>query len=366
MQAAFIRKYGNNEVVEVGNLPTPQPGPSDLLIRVQAASVNPVDFKIRDGMLKTLLPYRFPLVLGNDLAGTVAGVGSAVTRFKKGDEIFARLDKQRIGSFAEYALVDESNAATKPANLRFDEASSIPLVGLTSWQALIDLARLSAGQKVLIHAGSGGVGTFAIQLAKYLGATVATTVGERNIELVRQLGADIVIDYRKQRFDAVLRDYDVVFDTLGEDTQLNPTSGFAGVTPQRNYKFTLGFSAVPDLTDARCNSTQSYNSTMGNGNDPRGFAWCSGEYRCALYNHYYSPNAATFDCITSVTVDPTLPPQKLYSAYGWRTARSAHPGGVNTLHADGGVQFTANEIDLLVWRSLSTRNQQDNVAGTIP
>jgi alcohol dehydrogenase len=220
MKAAFIRKYGNNEVVEVGDLPTPAPGPSDLLVRVHAASVNPVDFKIRDGMLKTLQPYRFPLVLGNDLAGTVAGVGSAVTRFKKGDEIFARLDKQRIGSFAEYALVDESNAATKPPNLRFDEASSIPLVGLTSWQALIDLARLSARQKVLIHAGSGGVGTFAIQLAKYLGATVATTVSERNIELVRRLGADIVIDYRKQRFDDVLRDYDVVFDTLGEDTQL--------------------------------------------------------------------------------------------------------------------------------------------------
>jgi alcohol dehydrogenase len=179
-----------------------------------------VDFKIRDGMLKTLLPYRFPLILGNDLAGTVAGVGPAVTRFKKGDEIFARLDKQRIGSFAEFALVDESNVATKPANLRFDAASSIPLVGLTSWQALIDLGHLSPGQKVLLHAGSGGVGTFAIQLAKYLGATVATTVSERNIQLVRQLGADLVLDYRKQRFDDALRDYDVVFDTLGEDTQL--------------------------------------------------------------------------------------------------------------------------------------------------
>jgi alcohol dehydrogenase len=220
MKAAFIRKYGGSEVVELGNLPTPEPGPSDLLIRVHAASVNPVDFKIRDGMLKTLLPYRFPLILGNDLAGTVVGLGGAVKRFEKGDEVFARLDRQRIGSFAEYALVDESNAATKPANLRFDEASSIPLVGLTSWQALVDLARLSPGQRVLIHAGSGGVGTFAIQLAKSLGATVATTVSERNIELVRRLGADIVIDYRRQRFEDVLHDYDVVFDTLGEDTQL--------------------------------------------------------------------------------------------------------------------------------------------------
>jgi alcohol dehydrogenase len=220
MKAAFIRKYGGNELVEVGDLPTPTPGPSDLLIRVQAASVNPVDVKIRDGMLKALLSLRFPLTLGSDLAGTVVAVGAAVTRFKKGDEIFARLDKQRIGAFAEYALVNELNAAPKPATLRFDQAASIPLVGLTSWQALVDVAGLRAGQKVLIHAGSGGVGSFAIQLAKHLGATVATTVSERNIELVRRLGADIVIDYRKQRFEELARDFDVVFDTVGEETQL--------------------------------------------------------------------------------------------------------------------------------------------------
>ena len=153
---------------------------------------------------------------------------------------------------------------------------------------------------------------------------------------------------------------------LGEDTQLEANSGFAGVTPERNYKFTLGFSAVSDLTDARCNATKSYNSTMGNGNDPRGFAWCSGEYRCALYNHYYPPNAANFDCITSVTVDSTIPPKKLYSAYGWRTARSLHPSGVNMLLADGSVQFNANEIDLVVWRSLSTRDKQDDFARATP
>jgi type II secretory pathway pseudopilin PulG len=146
---------------------------------------------------------------------------------------------------------------------------------------------------------------------------------------------------------------------LGEDTQMDSSSAFAGVTPERNYRFTLGFSAVPDLTDARCNASKNYNSTMGNGNDPRGFAWCSGEYRCASYNHYYTPNAANFDCITSVTVDATIPPKKLYSAYGWRTARSSHPGGVNTLRADGGAEFTTNEVDLPLWRSLSTRNQLD-------
>jgi hypothetical protein len=141
---------------------------------------------------------------------------------------------------------------------------------------------------------------------------------------------------------------------LGEDTQLDATSGFAGATPQRNYKFTLGFFAVSDLTDARCNGTRNYNSTIGNGNDPRGFAWCSGEYRSASYNHYYTPNAANFDCITSVTVDPTLPPQRLYSAYGWRAARSNHVGGVNLLMADGSLQFVADEIEANVWRALST------------
>jgi prepilin-type processing-associated H-X9-DG protein len=141
---------------------------------------------------------------------------------------------------------------------------------------------------------------------------------------------------------------------LGEDTPLDATSGFAGVTPERHYKFTLGFTAVSDLTDAGCSAAKSFNSTMGNGNDPRGFAWCSGEYRCALYNHYYPPNAANFDCITSVTVDPTLPPEKLYSAYGWRAARSMHRGGVNVLMADGSLRFTADGIDAAVWTAMST------------
>lgn len=153
---------------------------------------------------------------------------------------------------------------------------------------------------------------------------------------------------------------------LGEDTVLDPNTGFEGASQERSYKFTLGFSAVSDLTDAKCNAGRNFNSLMGNGNDPRGFAWCSGEYRCALYNHYYAPNATEFDCITSVTVDPSLPPKKLYSAYGWRTARSLHPGGVNVLRADGGVQFTATDVDERVWRSLSTRDKQDDVAVASP
>lgn len=147
---------------------------------------------------------------------------------------------------------------------------------------------------------------------------------------------------------------------LGEDTQPNSLGGSGSATPERLYKFPLGFSATPDLTDTRCNGTKTLNSTLGNGNDPRGFAWCSGEYRCALYNHYYAPNTANFDCITSVTVDPSMPPKKLYAAYGWRTARSSHPGGVTVLLADGGVQFTSNDIDPLLWNSLSTRDGRDN------
>ena len=189
-------------------------------MRVRAASVNPVDYKIRDGGVKVLIPYSFPLILGNDLAGDVEAVGPGVTKFKVGDAIYSRLDKDRIGAIAEYALVRESAAAKKPARLDYVQAASVPLVGLTAWQALIDLAQLQAGQKVLIHAGSGGVGTFAIQLAKHLGAQVATTASAKNHALVKSLGADVAIDYKTTRFEEVARDQDVVFDTQAGETLL--------------------------------------------------------------------------------------------------------------------------------------------------
>jgi alcohol dehydrogenase len=220
VQAALIDRYGDNSRVRLADVPVPVVGHDDLLVKVHAASVNPVDTKIRDGKLKLLISYRMPLVLGNDLAGTVTAVGAGVTRFKVGDAIYARLDKHRIGAFAEYAVVREGVAALKPANLTFEEAASLPLVGLTAWQALIDIGRLQAGQKVLIHAGSGGVGTFAIQLARHIGAKVYTTVGQRNLELVQQLGADVAIDYRSERFEDVARDCDVVLETLGDDLLL--------------------------------------------------------------------------------------------------------------------------------------------------
>jgi len=210
-----MSRYGDPGAVAVREVPKPSVGPRDVLVEVHAASVNPVDFKIRDGKLKRILPYRLPLVMGNDLSGVVAEVGASVKQTRVGDAVYVRLDKQRIGAFAEYAAVRELDLAPKPSNLSHVEAASIPLVGLTAWQALLDRAHLERGQKVLVHAGSGGVGTFAIQLAKHIGATVATTCSDKNAELVRSLGADVVIDYKKQRFEDVCRDYDVVLDGLG-------------------------------------------------------------------------------------------------------------------------------------------------------
>lgn len=218
MKAAFIDRYGGNDLVKVADIAVPMMGPEDVLVRIHAASVNPLDVKIRDGKLKTLLKYRFPLVLGNDLSGVVSDVGAHVTRFKKGDAIYARLDKDRIGTFAEFAVVREGAAALKPTNVTFEEAASLPLVALTAWQALVEIGKLGANQRVLIHAGSGGVGSVAIQLARHLGATVFTTVGQRNVELVKRLGADVPIDYRSTRFEDVAQDCDVVLDSAGGDT----------------------------------------------------------------------------------------------------------------------------------------------------
>ncbi|NTX17371.1 NADP-dependent oxidoreductase [Myxococcus sp. CA056] len=218
MKALAIRRY--KAPMELMDLQRPAPGPGELLVRVRAASVNPLDFKMRDGAVKVLLHYSFPLILGNDLAGDIVSVGPGVTRFKEGDAIYARLDKDRIGAFAEYALVRESAAAAKPARIDYVQAASLPLVGLTSWQALIDIANVQAGQKVLIHAGSGGVGTFAIQLGKHLGAEITTTASPKNHALVKSLGAARVIDYKTTRFEEVVKDQDVIFDTQGGETLL--------------------------------------------------------------------------------------------------------------------------------------------------
>ncbi|RZL84164.1 MAG: NADP-dependent oxidoreductase [Rhodococcus sp. (in: high G+C Gram-positive bacteria)] len=187
MKAVVLERYGNTVGVRAGEVPDPELRDDDVLVRIHAASVNPLDLKILKGKLKPILPYRLPIVLGNDLAGVVARVGPAVRRFKPGDEVYARPRQDRIGTFAEFISVNEEDVAIKPRELTMEEAASIPLVGLTAWQGLIERANLQAGQKVLIHAGSGGVGTFAIQLAKHLGATVATTTSTANAEWVERL-----------------------------------------------------------------------------------------------------------------------------------------------------------------------------------
>ena len=196
-------------------MPEPEVREDDVLVQVHAAGVNVLDSKIRNGEFKFILPYRLPLILGNDVAGVVVRVGSQVRRFKPGDEVYARPDKDRIGTFAEFISMNEDAVAIKPKGLTMEEAASIPLVALTAWQVLIERANLKKGQKVLIHAGSGGVGTFAIQLAKHVGAVVATTTSTANLDWVKALGADIVIDYSKNDFATILRDYDVVLNSLG-------------------------------------------------------------------------------------------------------------------------------------------------------
>ncbi|MDI6532305.1 NADP-dependent oxidoreductase [Bacillus mycoides] len=217
MRAMVIDKYGKVPM-RMTEMPTPEINEYEVLAEIHAASINPIDFKIRDGKVKLLLKYKMSLILGNDFSGVIVKVGTKVTQFKVGDEIYARPRKDKIGTFAEYIAIHEDDIALKPKNLTFEEAASIPLVGLTSYQALHDIMQLQKGQKILIHAGSGGVGTFAIQLAKIMGATVATTASEAGENLVKSLGADEIINYKKEKFEDILKNYDAVFDTLGGTT----------------------------------------------------------------------------------------------------------------------------------------------------
>lgn len=213
MKAYIIDKYKSKDGGRIADRPEPELRPGDVLVRVHAAGLNVLDSKIRTGEFKLVLPYRFPLIMGNDVAGVVVKVGASTKRFKVGDEVYARPDKDRIGTFAEFIAMDEVDVALKPKSLTMEEAASIPLVGLTAWQALVEIADVKKGRKVFIQAGSGGVGTFAIQLAKHLGATVATTTSAANAGLVKSLGADVVIDYKKDDFETNLRDYDVVLNS---------------------------------------------------------------------------------------------------------------------------------------------------------
>ncbi|MEV8174413.1 NADP-dependent oxidoreductase [Microbacterium sp. NPDC079176] len=213
MRAFVLSKY--DTAVHAADVPEPSVGERDVLVRVQAAGVNQLDEKIRAGEFRAIRPYRLPIVLGHDVAGTVIRVGAGVSRFAIGDEVYARPRDRRIGTFAERITIDESDVALKPASITMDEAGSLPLVALTAWQALVEIGEVRRGDKVLIHAGAGGVGSIAIQLAKHLGAEVATTASGANADFVRMLGADHVVDYRSEDFEEVLSGYDVVLDSLG-------------------------------------------------------------------------------------------------------------------------------------------------------
>ncbi|MCO5413323.1 NADP-dependent oxidoreductase [Ralstonia mojiangensis] len=217
MKALILKRYGKVDQLDFSDIPQPEIKPDEILVKVHAAGVNPIDYMIPKGMFKPILKFRLPTTMGSDVAGVVVEVGNRVTRFKPGDAVFASTFDLNIGTFAEFAVLPERAAAMKPTSLDFVEAASVPMVGLTSWQALKERARLKRGQKVFIPAGSGGIGTFAIQLAKHLGAKVGTTTSTGNVRLVRDLGADEVIDYKKQEFETVLKGYDIVLGTVRGD-----------------------------------------------------------------------------------------------------------------------------------------------------
>jgi NADPH:quinone reductase-like Zn-dependent oxidoreductase len=220
MRAIQITEFGAPEVLGVVSVPRPEPGAGEILVRVHAAGVNPVDTQARAHGDRSVAHVRLPYTPGFDLSGVVAEVGPGVTAFAPGDEVFAMLDLRRGGAYAEYAIVREGEAARKPASVGHVEAASLPLVALTVWQALFETADLRPGQRILIHAGAGGVGSIAIQAAKWRGATVYATASERNHPFLRSLGADVVIDYTTERFEEIAREVDVVLDPIGGDTQV--------------------------------------------------------------------------------------------------------------------------------------------------
>lgn len=210
MKAYIVKKYSKKDKLQLTDWAEPTVNENDVLVQVHSAGVNLLDSLIRNGEFKLFLPYKPPFVNGHDVAGIVKKIGSKVSNFKVGDEVYSRVSDYRIGTFAEYISIDEKDVSLKPTNISMEEASSIPLVGLTAWQAFVEIGKIKSGQKVFIQAGSGGVGTFAIQLAKHLGAFVATTTSTKNIDLVKSLGADLIIDYKTEDFETKLKDYDLV------------------------------------------------------------------------------------------------------------------------------------------------------------
>jgi len=217
MKAFVINKYSKKGELKLADVVIPEVKEHDVLVEVHASGLNLLDSKIKSGEFKMILPYKLPLILGHDVAGVITKVGKKVTKFKTGDAVYARVADFRIGTLAEFIAIDEKDVALKPQNISIEEAASIPLVALTVWQAFVENAKLQKGQKVFIQAGSGGVGTIAIQLAKHLGATVATTASEKSFEMLKNVGADVLIDYKTQDFETILKEYDVVLNS--QDTK---------------------------------------------------------------------------------------------------------------------------------------------------
>ncbi|MBO0481045.1 NADP-dependent oxidoreductase [Candidatus Enterococcus courvalinii] len=242
MKAAVIDTY-KQSMPKIKEVPIPDIRSNDVLVKIVAASINPIDIKTKDGGLKMLLSYDMPMIMGSDFAGIITVVGEKVTNFSVGDAVYGRVQKNRIGTFAEYIAVDQGDIALKPKNINFEEAASIPLVGLTSYQTLHDIMQIQPGEKVMIQGGSGGIGTIAIQIAKYLGAYVATTTSANNFDLVNSLGADYPINYQTTNFAEVLKDYDYVFDTRGGATLedafkiIKPGGKVVSIAGLPNYRF---------------------------------------------------------------------------------------------------------------------------------
>lgn len=243
MKAFGIVKYGSNKVI-LQDVAEPQIGPDDVLVEIKATSINPLDLMLMNGDFKQLLKYKLPLVLGHDMSGVVISVGANVGRFRVGDEVFSRPRDFRIGTFTERIAVDQSDLAIKPNSISFGEAAALPLVGLAAYQSLHDVAQIKPGQKVLIHGGAGGLGSIAIQIAKYLGAYVATTVRTKNLDFAKQLGADEIIDFSKQDFTQILKDFDVVIDALG------PESVMKSLQVLKKGGIVIGFTGPPDSSFA--------------------------------------------------------------------------------------------------------------------
>jgi NADPH:quinone reductase-like Zn-dependent oxidoreductase len=252
MKAFVVEKYGQDGP-RAADVPEPVVGRRDVLVRVSAASINPLDTMTRNGEFKRLIKYKPPFVLGHDVAGVITDIGTDVRDFKVGDEVYARPRDLRIGTFAEFIAIDQDDVAPKPDSLTLQEAAALPLVALAAWQILVDRAHLQPGQKVLVHAGAGGLGSTVIQLAKHLGATVATTAGTATADLVRNLGADVVLDYTKQDFSKTLSGYDLVIDSLGGQnlekslTVLKPGGLAIGVAGPPDAGFARQLGAPPIL-----------------------------------------------------------------------------------------------------------------------